>query len=298
MSSRLVGHVLEHYPGSGGELVLAICLADEAAHSGGNIRAVVAEMARLSRQSEIHVRRLLRKMERAQWLQCVERSLGGKGKPSVYQINPEWVRLPVGFAFAKPEHNPNILTGFDGPKPEHFDRVSDATPSLFKSYSPPIPPQNSKQPNGCAVPSDVELEDERLSRWMLGKIREIHAGHREPNWKRWSREVRLLRTRDRRTHREIAELFAWANADRVPRSGDFCWATVVLSPAKLRLQWDKLVIARMQQTEKLGLAAREIDDRCAGQVNGARCALAGSIRIGQAYWCMDCYERRPVTALA
>lgn len=251
MSSRLVGMVLEHYPSGGGELLLAIALADEADHNGGNVSATLPLLARLSRQTERNVRALLRKMEAAHWLECLERSAGGRGRPTRYRINPEWIRLPLGWhgEVQKPGNNPENISGFSGQKPGNYFRVSDP-PLLSLKTLPPIVPQTTDPVDGSAVPSAVTAdheagEDARLARWMFSKIQELHPQHREPNWRRWYRAIRLTRTADGRTHREIAELFAWANADREPRPGStFCWATVILSPDKLRAQWDRLAIAR------------------------------------------------------
>lgn len=277
MSARLVGLVLEHYPAGGGELLLAIALADEADHNGGNIRATLPLLARLSRQSEQHVRKLMRKMEQAAWLVCAERSPGGRGKPSSYRIAQDWISLPVGWAApkpesnarvsaAKPETNPNLMRGFRGSKPESNARVSGVAPFLLNN-SPPIPPQTEGNIAGSAVPSasDVALlaEDARMARWIFSKISELHPNHREPNWKRWEREIRLMRTVDQRTHRQIAELFAWANADRTRREGStFCWATVILSPGKLRLQWDKLEIQRKAATPAKPAGPGPLCSRC------------------------------------
>jgi hypothetical protein len=270
VSSRLVGMVLENYPSGGNELLLAIALADEADHSGGHIRGGVALLARLSRQTENNVRRLLRKMEEGGWLECMERSSGGRGKPSLYCINPDWVRLPTGWQAkpSKPPKHPNDL-GVSGPaKPPNDLGVCDVAPLSLKTL-PPIVPQLPETIDGSAVPSAVEgdeaaafdaAEDARLARWMFEKIRELHPKHREPNWRRWCRSIRLTRTVDSRTHREIAALFAWANADREPRPGStFCWATVILSPDKLRTQWDRLEIARRAATPAKPAAP---DSRC------------------------------------
>ena len=46
-----------------------------------------------------------------------------------------------------------------------------------------------------------------------------------------------MRERDRRTHREICELFSWAQDDEF-------WKANVLSPSKLREKWDQLTIKR------------------------------------------------------
>jgi hypothetical protein len=93
------------------------------------------------------------------------------------------------------------------------------------------------------VPSDAVRADLDLAVWMLAKLRALNPGHREPNFKRWTREIRLMRERDGRTHRQMAELFAWAN-------GDSFWQTNILSPGKLRAQWDQLEIKRMTAGKK------------------------------------------------
>lgn len=247
MSSRLVGHVLEYYPKdcSLGEFVLALTIADEAAHSGDNVRAAPSEMARLSRQSEKNVRRLLKKMESGGWLQCTVRSaVGGRGITTRYQINPEWVQHPC---MNKQGQNLDTMSMFPAPKPGHHVQVSDPAPFSLKAL-PPLPPKiEPSSPSGSAVPSATAAgveEDQRLARWMFKLILELNPKHREPNWKRWCRDIRVM-TGKGHTHHDVAALFKWANGDRVPHpGGDFCWATNILSPAKLWAQWDVLTIKR------------------------------------------------------
>lgn len=72
---------------------------------------------------------------------------------------------------------------------------------------------------------------------MLARLRRLNPQHREPNWRRWHREIRLMVEKDKRTLHAICELFAWANADPF-------WQSNILSPGKLRRQWDALVIRR------------------------------------------------------
>lgn len=272
MSSRLIGLVLEHYPTGGGEFTLAIVLADEADHSGGLIPSPVSELARLSRQSENNTRRLMQKMETSTWLVCLERSKGGHRRPSIYQINQEWVRFPLAFQFGKepsqlcrvepyqdcrdePSNNPPKIGGF----PRETTTFSEGSSSLFKSITPYSPPKS-----GSAVPSatdgglDVNL---KLAQWMLALIRAQHPKHREPNWRRWCRDISTM-IKAGHSHREVAELFKLANDDREPRPGsDFCWSNVILSPAKLWKQWDALSIKRDSETTRKQ-AATEIDPLC------------------------------------
>jgi hypothetical protein len=46
-----------------------------------------------------------------------------------------------------------------------------------------------------------------------------------------------MREQDGRTHADIIDLFRWSNADSF-------WRQNILSPSKLRQQWDKLTIQR------------------------------------------------------
>jgi len=81
----------------------------------------------------------------------------------------------------------------------------------------------------------IQKGDLEVANWMFELIRQINPGHKPPNVEKWANTIRLMRERDSRTHQQIRELFSWANSD------DF-WSKNILSPDKLRKQWDKLVI--------------------------------------------------------
>ena len=80
-------------------------------------------------------------------------------------------------------------------------------------------------------------EDRQTAELIFRKIRELNPGHKEPNLDEWANTIRLLREPDGRTDEQIRELFGWANQNEF-------WATNILSPSKLRKQWDMLVIQR------------------------------------------------------
>lgn len=76
--------------------------------------------------------------------------------------------------------------------------------------------------------------------WIFSRIQELHknlgaSAPKQPNWTDWANEVRLMVDIDRRTHREICELFKRANQD-------LFWQKHVLSPRKLREKWDQLTL--------------------------------------------------------
>jgi len=76
-------------------------------------------------------------------------------------------------------------------------------------------------------------EDDRASRWIYEKVCVVDASAKEPNWADWANVVRLMRQQDNRTHKEICELFLWANRDSF-------WCSNILSPAALWKKWGTL----------------------------------------------------------
>lgn len=87
------------------------------------------------------------------------------------------------------------------------------------------------------APRQANGDDEKCARWLYGAILNTAPKFKEPNFKAWANEVRLIRERDGRTHREICELLQWAHT--IP-----FWRGNILSPAKLREHWDRLTIQR------------------------------------------------------
>jgi len=150
--------------------------------------------------------------------------------------------------------------------------------SLEPSKEPPCPNlrsdggfQDSKPAGKVADPEDL-----RLAGWMFSLVLGLHPEHRQPNWPKWSEQIRLMRERDKREHREIAELFRWANRHAF-------WQANILSPAKLRERWDQLVIRRKADEALPGtVAARApvIDRRCAFVEHSLRCTCAGVTSTG------------------
>lgn len=179
---------------------------------------------------------------------------------------------------------------------ENFDHVTKTAPPCDTARileEPPIEP--SKKERTSLVPIRklrkvaFEPQDRKLASWMLTKIREVHSAFREPNLDAWADEIRLMRERDGRTHREMAELFRWANADAF-------WRTNILSPHKLRAQWDTLAIKReaARQTASVPMRSRATEPpaprehvRCDFvDEHGQRCECEGQARVnGVGHFC-------------
>lgn len=144
-----------------------------------------------------------------------------------------------------------------------------------------LPGAGAREPD----PDPATADDRRIAEWMFGCILRLHPGHRAPPWRRWLRTIRLMRERDQRTRHEICAMFRWANAHPF-------WHANILSPDKLRKQWDALVIR--QKTEAVPVAAYrsagvaiassgasvEIDKRCRWLEGTARCEHRGVSALG------------------
>lgn len=92
MSVKIMSMVFERYPTGGGEMLLALALADHAHDDGRHIFPSVETLARKTRQSERTVQRLLRKMTKVGWLIPVKNIFGGRGKAAEYRISADWIK--------------------------------------------------------------------------------------------------------------------------------------------------------------------------------------------------------------
>lgn len=95
MSAKLTGMVFDRYPEGGGELILALKLADNAHDDGTHIFPSIDTMADKTRQSRRAVQYQLKRMRESGWLILVKAARGGRegaGRPAEYRINPEWIK--------------------------------------------------------------------------------------------------------------------------------------------------------------------------------------------------------------
>lgn len=100
--------VFDRYPSGGGEMLLALALADHAHDDGTHIFPSIARLAEKTRQSERSVQYQLRRMEQSGWLVLVNAGIGGRrsgfgegGRTRQYRINPEWMKGADIAPFAK-----------------------------------------------------------------------------------------------------------------------------------------------------------------------------------------------------
>lgn len=157
--------VFDRYAAGGGEMLLALALADVSRDDGVlMLNDSVPELARKTRQTVRGVRLQLRRMEHAGWLQPVKVSDGGRGRVSTYRISPEWlaggepVPPPAGDAPAKAPamRNPERGSGFA--KPETRNAATETRNAATVNPEPrsgayrPIEPNTLIPPNPPLVP--------------------------------------------------------------------------------------------------------------------------------------------------
>lgn len=92
MSVRVMTMVFDRYPNGGGEMLLALALADHAHDDGTNVYPSIKALAEKTRQSERTVQYQLRRMEESGWLILVNSGNGGRNQTREYRISPDWIK--------------------------------------------------------------------------------------------------------------------------------------------------------------------------------------------------------------
>ncbi|EOA6942756.1 Replication protein O, partial [Escherichia coli] len=132
-----------------------------------------------------------------------------------------------------------------------------------KDYSSENSGESSDQPENdlSAVKPDAAIqsgskwgtaEDLTAAEWMFDMVKTIAPSARKPNFAGWANDIRLMRERDGRNHRDMCVLFRWACQDNF-------WSGNVLSPAKLRDKWTQLEINRNKQQAVVTASKPKLD---------------------------------------
>lgn len=92
MSVKVMTAVFERYPNGGGEMLLALALADHASDDGTRVFPSIKALAEKTRQSERSVQYQLRRMQETGWLILVSSGNGGRSMSSEYRISLDWIK--------------------------------------------------------------------------------------------------------------------------------------------------------------------------------------------------------------
>lgn len=225
----------------------------------------VATIARQLGAGRSTVITAISQLEAEGWLTRTERRNGQRSATNLYTLNAEKLRMAAALFQGsvserpKPEcsdsecsdsgRSENSKNGdSQGPESGHDPSVT-TDPSLkqISSFGNSDESPNGENSDKKTSPQKKwgSPEDRKCAEWIFGRIRTLYekaaetdgevARPREPNWNSWANEIRLMRTIDGRTHRQICDMFK-----RV--QGDPFWCRNVLSPSKLREKWDELAL--------------------------------------------------------
>lgn len=94
-------------------------------------------------------------------------------------------------------------------------------------------------------------DDLLAAQWIFSRVQVITPTAQQPNWPAWANDIRLMRDSLKVSHREICEVFTWAN-------GNQFWQTNILSPSKLRKQWATLKAQMSQPARNAPSSSQQI----------------------------------------
>lgn len=95
-------------------------------------------------------------------------------------------------------------------------------------------------------------EVERLSNLLYQKIIDRNPNHKTPNFKTWCKSIRLMIDSDKRNPEEIETVIEWCQDDEF-------WQNNILSPEKLRKQYDRLFLQmNSNNSNKLNITQKSI----------------------------------------
>lgn len=152
MSVKVMTAVFDRYPNGGGEMLLALALADHASDDGSRVFPSVKALSDKTRQSERTVQYQLRRMEESGWLILVGTGNGGRSMAREYRISLDWIKgadiAPIQKGAIDDIKGATDDTKGCNPRQERVQTIAPANnhhgiikePSEKKSaYAPPLP---------------------------------------------------------------------------------------------------------------------------------------------------------------
>ncbi|PHM60464.1 replication protein [Xenorhabdus stockiae] len=119
---------------------------------------------------------------------------------------------------------------------DRLGKKSDSLQRFLKRH----PDAHVYTPSGKSWGTEDDL---KAAQWIYALVTVVDPTAPEPNWPEWANDIRLMRQQDNHTHHDICSLFKWANKNHF-------WHTNILSPAKLRKQWQTLTLQSTQKEKQ------------------------------------------------
>jgi len=278
MSIKVMDKVWDRYPEGGGELNLALKLADYADDDGTHIFPSIETMAVKTRQSERAVQYQIKRMVKRGWLILVANQGGGRGRAREYRISPEWLNgadlAPISAGSKGEESAPNTK-GANGDEKGASDDGKGANESAkgCKAFAPDSSgttkePSETRQGARRAprVALHGELRAMELPDWLPNSAwldwcehREAKAADKSAPWTRPAAQVSLRRLaklrelgQDPVSVIEEAVLRGWTGL--FPVKGDVAQASSDAAPL---VGWHKTTSGVTERGKQLGVAQRD-----------------------------------------
>ena len=270
MSNKLSGYVWDGCAASGmkiSSVAIMARLADFSSDEGVSWPSIET-IARQTGAGISTVRTAIAQLEKEGWITRKQRRQGNRNASNIYQLNI--AKLAAAASFQRPESDGSKSDGsesdgsnFDGSnsgnKSGFHPSESGGDPSVNSNTDPSVKKISLSESNGGVSDDENhepkgnqpskgkwgEPEDHKCAEWIFSRIKKLYekaaesdgelTRPKDPNWNSWANEIRLMRTVDGRSHRQICDLFKRIQNDPF-------WCRNVLSPSKLREKWDELII--------------------------------------------------------
>lgn len=115
--------------------------------------------------------------------------------------------------------------------------------------SPDLNSNPNNYPNNSLVQAEPKRskfkfsdDDLRFAGMMFDRVLVVTPSAKKPNLENWANTIRLMRESDNRDHKTMWAVFDWANRDSF-------WCSNILSPDKLRKQFDKLQVKKNETNQ-------------------------------------------------
>ena len=192
-----------------GPLAFAVyCILAKHADRAGRCYPSIPRIASLVGVGERGVRKAIRKLASAGLVEVIARcDEEGRRSSNIYHLLPPSPPKLPGTRRQGPLNQETPGPGTDSRGDPEPTATRDPEPGAggtrpilnYTHLTKPIEPSSCRKLR-------FDEADLATARWMFGRIRAIHAPHKEPNWKAWANSIRLMREQDKRTDADIRDL--------------------------------------------------------------------------------------------
>jgi hypothetical protein len=157
----------------------------------------------------------------------------GKNKPTIYKI----------IKYDLYNNPPSETVGAQGV--QEFSTKSPPSEHQVSTKSPPLKKidKTDKKERGNTSSHKYEICDKENAQLLFSLMQQNNPDVKQPNLEKWSDDMRKIRALDNRTNEQIEWLIKWTQQDSF-------WSGNILSPSKLRKQWDQLVLKAKNEHEQ------------------------------------------------